>query len=105
MDGEESTDIEDVPIEDTELCVRYIGTGDTRTISHRDLAVDNVPVEPIEDDLVWTPGSVVLYADWERMAGTPEQAKEMLRKQAHEFTLVGPGSEDVGEEEFSIGGE
>lgn len=85
---EESTDVE-VPIEDTELCVRYIGTDDLRTIGVCE----------------WTPGSVVPYSDFEAMAGLPEQARQILQQHAHEFELVGPGAEDFeGEEEFSFGG-
>ena len=94
---------EETKLSDTELCVRYKGTADTRTLSHQDLAGE-VTLEETEPDLEWTPGSEVAYAKWEWLAGNDERARQVLKNQAYEFELVGPGAEDfeVGEEEFTF---
>lgn len=80
----------------TELCIQYTGKSDSRIMRQQDLSGVGGEIHPdhVLEDLVWEPGSVVPYADWEEMAGSPERSREMLQIHGHEFELVGPGAED-----------
>lgn len=108
--GEGDLEPEDRPLSETVLCVRYNETAHYRVISQRDLSGD--PNGSTEDELVW-PGqnSELPWDDWEAFAGTRERALEVLKAHRHEFSLVGPGADELqgeldgaGEEEFAIGG-
>lgn len=91
----------EVPLSETELCVKY--TGDSH---FRILSVSDLRGEKTDEDgaLVWTPGQETPLSLFVMFAGSDERAREVLRKHSHEFSIVGPGAEDydLSEEEFSI---
>jgi hypothetical protein len=106
MEPEETVD--DTPLSETVLCVRFTGHEDFRIMRRSDLSQD-FAADNASDELRWTPNSELPYSEWLDYAGTEERALEVLKQNAHEFQLVGPGAEDVlggadGEEEFEIGG-
>ena len=93
-------------LSETTLCVRYKGSADSRILRGKDISGD--PWGDEVSQMVWGPGDELPYAEWERLAGTPERAMEALTNQQHEFDLVGPGAADYAAqfevEEFVIGG-
>lgn len=90
-------EVSEVEPELTELSLRYTGTSDSRVMTQKDLS--GVAAEEPLPDLVWHRGGVVPFSTWEKMAGSPARAREVLMNQAHEFELVGPGVEDFEWEE------
>lgn len=93
----------EVPLSETQLCVKY--TGDSH---FRILSVSDLRGEKTDEDgaLVWTPGQETPYELFLMFAGSHERAVEVLSKHSHEFSIVGPGAEDyyasLEVEEFSI---
>jgi hypothetical protein len=106
MDEELELEPADERLSDTVLCVRYNGDANSRTISARELSGSQEASE--NDLLIWTPGAEIEWEKWEAMAGSRERALAVLTQQAHEFSLVGPGAEELQASnevvEFEVGG-
>lgn len=88
------------PLSETQLCVRYRGNSNFRILTLSDLRGEEVTDDA--EELVWTPGSEIAWATWLDYAGSDDRAHEVLKANADDFDLVGPGAHEIEVEEFSI---